>query len=55
MEYSEESENDLMLLRNDSGSDTLRSSGKDLENFLKGHLDRKLGHISEGWIPLCAH
>ncbi|XP_055283697.1 spermatogenesis-associated protein 31A3-like [Moschus berezovskii] len=39
---SEESENDLRLLRSDSEIDLLRSLNKNLDNILRGHLDRKL-------------
>lgn len=48
----EESGSDPALLRNDSGSDVLTRLGRDLEDLLRGHLDRKLGQISKGWIPL---
>ncbi|XP_057576632.1 spermatogenesis-associated protein 31A6-like [Hippopotamus amphibius kiboko] len=49
---SEESESDLTLLRSDSGIDLLRSLDENLENILKGHLDKKLGQISEDLIPM---
>ncbi|XP_025278835.1 spermatogenesis-associated protein 31A6-like [Canis lupus baileyi] len=52
---SEESESDVGLSKSDSESDLLRSLDKNLENILKGHLGRKLGHVSEGLIPESAH
>ncbi|XP_058926884.2 spermatogenesis-associated protein 31A6-like [Kogia breviceps] len=52
---SEESKGDLRLLRSDSGIDLLKSSDKNLENILKGHLDKKLGQINEGLIPVNEH
>ncbi|KAB0347154.1 hypothetical protein FD754_012011 [Muntiacus muntjak] len=52
---SEESENDLRLLRSDSGIDLLRSLDKNLDNILKGHLGRKLGQNSKGFVPVNVH
>ncbi|XP_040086655.1 spermatogenesis-associated protein 31A6-like [Oryx dammah] len=52
---SEESENDLRLLRSDSGIDLLRSLDKNLDNILKGHLGRKLGQNSKGLVPVNVH
>uniref|UniRef100_A0A4W2D9E4 Uncharacterized protein n=1 Tax=Bos indicus x Bos taurus TaxID=30522 RepID=A0A4W2D9E4_BOBOX len=52
---SEESENDLRLLRSDSEIDLLRSLDKNLDNILKGHLGRKLGQNSKGFVPVNVH
>ncbi|CAN0461714.1 unnamed protein product [Rangifer tarandus platyrhynchus] len=52
---SEESENDLRLLRSDSGIDLLRSLDKNLDNILKGHLGRKLGQNSKGLVSVNVH
>ncbi|KAF5912623.1 hypothetical protein HPG69_007611 [Diceros bicornis minor] len=49
---SEESESGLRFSRSDSGRDLLRILDKNLESTLKAHLSRKLGQISEGWIPV---
>nr|XP_014689676.1 spermatogenesis-associated protein 31A6-like [Equus asinus] len=49
---SEESERGLKLSRSNSGRDLLRNLDKNLESFLKAHLSRKLGQISEGLIPV---
>ena len=52
---SEESENDLRLLRSDSEIDLLRVLDKNLDNILKGHLGRKLGQNSKGFVPVNVH
>ncbi|KAK2119864.1 hypothetical protein P7K49_001250 [Saguinus oedipus] len=53
-QVSEESERDLkMPLRRDSESDLLRRTETNrMENILKAHVRRKLGQISQGFIPI---
>ncbi|KAK2119716.1 hypothetical protein P7K49_001102 [Saguinus oedipus] len=54
-QVSEESERDLkMPSRRDSESDlSRRTEINRIENILKAHVGRKLGQISEGFIPIC--